>query len=104
MENSSNPSGERIRRKREELNLTQEKLADKCSVFISIIKNRESETHFPEKKDFLRLTEDLQSTPNHLIAFNNKDLFVLESTKEKEQLALSLLHKLLHPEIDDSND
>ena len=104
MENSSNPSGERIRRKREELNLTQEKLAEKCSVSISTIKNWESGTHFPGKKDLLRLAEVLHSTPNYLIAFDNKDLFVLESTTEKERLALSLLHKLLHPEIDVSND
>lgn len=104
MDNSNNLSGERIRCKREELNMTQEKVAQKCSVSLNTIKNWESGTHFPGKNDLLALSKALHSTPNYLIGFDDNNQFVLEDTTAEERLVMSLLHKLLHPELDGSDN
>lgn len=58
--------GERIRKRRRELNMTQKKLGDKLEIHANTIRKWEKGLSYPNAEEFGRLAEALNTTPDYL--------------------------------------
>ena len=58
--------GEQMRRRREELGLTRQALADRLGVSVSAVGNYETGISAPKEEVLLRLFDALEAEPNYL--------------------------------------
>ena len=65
--------GERIRKRRRELNMTQESLGDKLEVHANTIRKWEKELSYPNAEEFNRLAEVLNTTTDYLYGKTEKN-------------------------------
>ena len=79
--------GEQMRRRREELGLTRQALADRLGVFVSAVGNYETGISAPKEEVLLRLFDALEAEPNYLYRGSYRAASGGHSDEERRLLA-----------------
>ena len=91
--------GERIKKLRQQHNLTQNQLAERFDLSISTISSYEAGTRYPSYEILMKLAANLHTTTDYLISGNNPETVDVTGLKDEEVLAVcNLIEQYRHPE------